>query len=310
MQSGNEAAAPVARALAVGVATAGRPAALKRCLEALRAGTELPAEVVVVDQHPDGQAREIVQDGGFDAMRMVYVAQERRGLSASRNAAFLRAISPLVAFTDDDCVPSPHWIAAVRAGFARTPGISAITGPMLPLGPPQEGFEAVSSRTSSRREEYRRTLAPWMAGTGANMALRRDWLERIGGYDERLGAGSPGEAGEDIDLIYRLLNAGGRLVYEPDAIVYHERQSLDRRRASRSSYGRGIGTFVGIRLRDGDARSLGVLTRWAILRARLAGSALMSQRWSALGEEGLVIRGTLQGLAHGVREARSARRAP
>jgi GT2 family glycosyltransferase len=294
----------------VAVATCGRPAALERCLDALLTGAELPAEIVVVDQSSDGRAREIVESRGVAAVTMVYIAQERRGLSASRNAAFARAKSQVVAFTDDDCVPSPQWFAALRAGFARTPGASSITGPMLPLGPAREGFEAVSSRTSTRREEYTRTLAPWHAGTGANMALRREWLERVGGYDERLGVGSPGEAGEDVDLVYRLLRAGGRVVYEPDAIVYHERQPLDRRRASRSSYGRGIGTFVGLHLRDGDVRGLGVLARWGVLRAQLAGEALLSRRWSALADEGLVVRGTVQGLAHGLREARGPRRSP
>ena len=65
-----------------------------------------------------------------------------------------------------------------------------------------------------------------MAGSGGNFAVRRDVWSGLGGFDERLGAGSTGQAAEDMDFIYRMLAAGETILYEPRAVIYHERQDL------------------------------------------------------------------------------------
>src|SRR5262249_59428676 len=110
-----------------------------------------------------------------------------------------------------------------------------------------------SSRRGTERVEFRGRPLPWLVGTGANIAVRREWASRIGGYDERLGAGTRGGAGEDLDFLYRLLRSGAHVRYEPDALVYHERQSKARRRKTRTSYGRGVGACCALWLRERDA---------------------------------------------------------
>ena len=58
-------------------------------------------------------------------------------------------------------------------------------------------------------------------GHGANFAARRDALEAVGGYDESLGPGARWQAGEDLELIDRLIAAGFGGRYEPTVSGYH-----------------------------------------------------------------------------------------
>jgi len=284
----------------VAVATLDRPDSLARCLDALAAGEAPPAEILVVDQGSDDRTRVVAEARGA-----VWIRQERWGLAASRNLALSRASCPVVAVTDDDCVPSPGWVAALQRTFRSPDAPDAVTGPVLPLGPETPGLYAVSSRTRREPGEFQGRVLPWLVGTGANFALRREWIGRAGGYDDRLGAGSAGGAGEDMDLLYRLLRRGARIRYEPEALVYHERQPLERRLATRSSYGRGIGACCGLWLRGGDLHALGVLGRWLALRGALLARALRRGRWDSAREERLVLRGTLAGLLYGLRGGRA-----
>lgn len=288
--------------LTVAIATRERPAALLRCLDAILAGSVLPAEVLVVDQSVGNATADAVRHRAASAPVPVrHVRQPAQGLSRSRNAAFREAAHELIAVTDDDCVPDERWVEVLTREPRGEAPADAVTGRVLPLGPEVEGLFAVSSRTSDVRRDYVGPTVPWEVGTGGNFCVRRGWLARVGGYDVRLGAGSPGRAGEDMDVLHRLLDAGARIRYEPEAIVYHERQPAVQRAWSRFGYGHGIGACCGLWLRDRDAFALRVLGRWLVMRvARLTRSA--RARHGRLASEELdVLRGTFAGLGYGLR---------
>jgi GT2 family glycosyltransferase len=75
---------------------------------------------------------------------------------------------------------------------------------------------------------------------GANMAFRRLALDDAGPFDELLGAGARFRAGEDHDMVLRVLAAGWAVVHEPGAVVAH-RQWRNRRQVIRLEYGYGLG---------------------------------------------------------------------
>jgi GT2 family glycosyltransferase len=281
-------------AIAVAVATTAgeRTPSLRRCIEALSAGTTLPALVLVVDQSGSDELAESL--GSFVGLRVEVVSQPRLGLAASRNLALERLSEGIVAVTDDDCMPDPGWLTAVAAAFAADATLTAVTGPVLPLAADGERTEPVSSRTRAEPALFASRTAPWHVGTGGNMAFDRDRLGRLR-FDVRLGAGTPGRAGEDLDLIDRVLAAGERIRYEPAAVVRHERQTPARRTASRYAYGYGVGALVGLGLRRRDARALVHLTGWLALRVRLA----FARR--AFTDELRVLAGTCGGLVYGLR---------
>ncbi len=286
--------------LTVAIATMDRPAGLARCLGALDAGAVLPTEIVVVDQSSDDASEHMIMRQRKPIAPVRYLRQPRLGLSASRNAGVEASTQRIIAMTDDDCVPGEGWIAALLRAF-EDQTVSAVSGRVLPLGPETPGTYAVSSRLSLQRAYYDRKSPPWLAGSGGNFAVRREVWAQLRGFDERLGAGSRGRAAEDMDFIYRLLAGGGKIVYEPDAVVYHERQDLPRRIASRWTYGYGIGAACGKWLRMGDPYALRLLGGWLVWRSRGLIAALRARERQAIREHRLMLRGTLAGLAYGVR---------
>jgi GT2 family glycosyltransferase len=288
--------------VSVAIATMNRPEGLARCVTAVLGGPVLPAELVIIDQSADDATETLVAGSGWQAVLPVrYVRQARRGLAASRNAAIAAAAHGIIAFTDDDCVPDAGWVAAIVTAFARGDGADAVTGRVLPLGPERPGVYAVSTHASAVRAVFRRRALPWSVGSGGNAAVRREWLTRIGGFDERFGAGAPLRSAEDMDLFYRLLRAGAVVHYEPDAVVYHERQSGERRLASRPSYGFGMGAFCAVWARRADVYALWILGRWCADRAILLLRAGVRLRWRRVREEWLMLHGAGHGVACGLR---------
>ena len=286
--------------VAVAISTLGRPSDLERCLESLLAGTERPAEVVVVDQSGDSATAAVVAAAAGRGLTVRRIEQARRGLGAAQNVAVRATSCPLVAVLDDDCVAASGWLAAV-AGVLDDGGQDVVTGPVLALEPDGERTEAVSTRTSLEPRSFRPTDAPWHVGSGNNFALRREWFDRVGGCDERLGPGSPGLGGVDMDLFYRLLRGGARIAYEPTALVFHARTTVAGRRARRVPYGYGIGALCVLRLRERDTGGLRVLGAWLVLRFGRLGRGLLRGRFDRVGEELLVLWGTARGLLYGVR---------
>lgn len=292
-----------AEPLTVGIATCGRPDGLARCLAALAAQTSSPGQVVVVDQDPTDEARAAVKASGLAEVR--YLQQERLGLSASRNLALRSAECRVLAVTDDDCAPDPGWLAAVSDALERPPPPGAVTGPILPLGDPPPGAHAVSLRESEVQVDHAGRVQPWGVGSGGNFAAPVALLRSSGGWDERLGAGSPGQAAEDSDLLLRLLVDGHTVRYDPAAVVRHEWQTRARRLATRWSYGYGIGAMCGLRLARRDAFAVQMLGGYARLHGRPLLAGLARRDRGRIAEHGRALGSLAPGVLYGLRAARA-----
>jgi GT2 family glycosyltransferase len=212
------------------VCTRDRPEQLRRCLESIAAAAVAPDELIVVDNAPaTGSTQAVVES--FPAAR--YASEERPGLSAARNAGIEQAAGEIVVFTDDDTTVHRDWLWRLLEGFTG-PDVMAVTGLVLPAELDTEaqvvfekalgGFNHGYRRMRYGREFFESTkgiAAPvWKIGAGANMAVRREAFELVGGFDERLGAGATG-CSEDSELWYRLLAAGFECRYQPTSIVFH-----------------------------------------------------------------------------------------
>ena len=212
------------------ICTRDRPQQLRRCLESIAAAAVAPDELIVVDNSPaSGSTRPVV--GSFPAAR--YVAEERPGLSTARNTGVEHSTGAAVVFTDDDTVVHRDWLWRLLEGFAE-PRVMAVTGLVLPAELDTEAQVAFEKALGGFNHGYRRMrygrvffdstkaiAAPvWKIGAGANMAVRREAFEHVGGFDERLGAGATG-CSEDSELWYRLLEAGFECRYQPTSIVFH-----------------------------------------------------------------------------------------
>jgi GT2 family glycosyltransferase len=295
-------------AITVAVSTRDRPDVLARCLATLASQTTPPAEVVVVDQSQDDRSRAVVAAAARDdGLPVVHVPDAGSGLGRSQNLAFRHATRPIVAVTDDDCVPAPDWLEQIAATLGRDPGLAGVTGPVRPLGPEAPDRVAVATRTSTQAVTLRGRHLPFGFGSGNNFAVRREWLERVGGNDERLGPGAEGQGSVDLDLFYRLMRAGGALRYEPAVAVEHERASVADRRARRWPYGHGVGACSVLRAAEGDRFAIRMLLSWLLARTRRLLAGARRGDGERVTEELRVLAGTVVGVGRGVRLARQGR---
>ena len=289
--------------LSVAIATCGRPEALRTCLAAMAGQSRAPDELIIVDQHPLAETREVVAQS---KLSITYLKQERRGLSASRNLALSVAKGGLLAVTDDDCFPERRWVEALIDGFNREAAPDAVTGPVLP--PPGDAptdMCALSLRPSRETRVYSARAIPWREGSGANFAARTEMLRKLGGWDERLGVGTSGMAGEDIDIVDRLLAAGASILYSGEVVMHHAWQTRERRRATRWSYGYGVGAMSGLRLGRRDAYGWRMLASYSRMHLREVVREARRGDWTGVRERVTSLSALGPSLIYGLRVARS-----
>lgn len=147
-------------------------------------------------------------------------------LSKKRNLAIESSTSEFIAFTDDDCIVDKGWIVELLKGF-KDKKIACVTGLTLPF----KGYESTNyekrysfGKIGKKEKVIEKKLINnlWRIGHGNNMAFRKEVFKKIGLFDEALGVGSEGLAGEDTDMFYRIIKNGYKIVYNPNAIIYHK----------------------------------------------------------------------------------------
>jgi len=222
------------RAVSIVIPTVARPAALVRCVKSLL-GTGYPdLEVIVVDNRPDPGAIDRWQALVASDARIHYLAEPRPGASAARNAGVATARGDYIGFVDDDIEVDRWWLHNLAAELAN-PEVDCVTSLVLPAHletRAQRVFEQMKGfGQGARRRQFgpdlwerdpSKALAPGRFGPGGCALWRRSTLERLGGFDQRLGPGTPSQAGEDLYLFLCLVREGGCVVYQPDAVAWHE----------------------------------------------------------------------------------------
>jgi GT2 family glycosyltransferase len=246
--------------VSVVLCTHNRPDGARRTLESLIALRHRRLEIIVVDNAPrDQSTRDMVREATELDGRVRYMLEERKGLSCARNRGLREAAGEFIAFTDDDVRVDPLWINGLLRGFAGRLDVGCVTGLVASaaLGRGAEQYfdrrvwwsSSCAPRTfTAQRQPGDSALHPYAAGafgTGANFAARTSLLRELGGFDECLGAGSPTQGGEDLDLFVRVITAGYALSYEPSALVWHEHRVDDASlRGQMYAYGLGLTAYL------------------------------------------------------------------
>jgi GT2 family glycosyltransferase len=215
-------------ALSVVVCTAGaRPDTLVRCLASLQRQALAPVEVLVVDNSHGGTVdADVVSSYGAQLLR-----EPAGGLDVARTTGAALATGDVVAYVDDDCEAAPEWLAELSATLAD-PDVACVTGRVLGADLSMQTAQWFEQRFSFDRGPepirfHRDDERPWFPvypshlGTGCNLAIRREVLRRLGGFDPALDMGSAVGGGGDLDLFARLLDAGYVAMYVPTALVHH-----------------------------------------------------------------------------------------
>jgi GT2 family glycosyltransferase len=234
------------------IPTFNRPRQLETCLAAL-AESKYPREcfeVIVVDDGGMADLRPIIT-AHQESLQLSLTRQPRGGPAAARNAGAALAQGALLAFTDDDCLPDPSWIAVLARQMTDRPDhlVGGATVNLLSANP----FSAASQHLISYLYEYserQQSNPDWTRFFASNnMALPADGFARVGGFDAEF----PLAAGEDRDFCDRWLAHGMPMAFAPDARVLHaHRLSFSSFWRQQWNYGRGAFHFSRSRARRGE----------------------------------------------------------
>jgi len=222
--------------ISVIIATRDRSDSLALCLGAFDDVDYPNYEIVVVDNAPSSEATAELVTGRYAGDPRIHYAREPHpGLGWAHNCGLQHATGEYIAFTDDDVIVDRHWLSELLRGFAMGDNVGCVTGLVVPQEietSSQYWFDTHSGFNKGFRRRVfdmgpnrpRDRLFPWrssMFGTGANMAFRASALRSVGGLDPVLGPGTLAKNGEDLDIYFRIIEAGYQLVYQPAAMVNH-----------------------------------------------------------------------------------------
>jgi len=225
--------------LTVIICTRDRSDELSRALASLTEQSDPDFTVLVVDNSTHGDVARTMTDVDGLAMRCCH--EPKPGLSHARNRGLSEIDSELVAWLDDDEVADPDWIFWVKQGFSSPYRPNAVVGKMFPAelpGTAPVDWERYGGHNKGRgmEPELLRAGTPTVVdplyprpifGSGGNMAFRTETLRAIGGFDNRLGAGTLTRGGEDTKALSLLLEAGYSILHWPPAVTWHYHRATD-----------------------------------------------------------------------------------
>jgi GT2 family glycosyltransferase len=207
----------------VAVVTYERPDFVARCLDHLAAQTVAPLEVIVVDSSTSRDTADLVRHR-YPWVRFAVCSAGRGATATARNIAFQMSGGEILAFLDDDAFAEPDWLAQLLPGF-DDPTVGGVGGRQIRKQPGEltEGVDAIGRLLEDGNLTGNFAADPGAVVDvdhllGANMSFRRSVIEELGGIRD-------GYAGtcmrEETDLCLRVVHAGYRLVFRPDAVVEH-----------------------------------------------------------------------------------------
>lgn len=213
--------------ISVVICTLDRPDLVRAAVKSLRAQTIAPSqfEVIVVDNGTGEVARDLADlSAVLPNLRLIH--EPTTGLSHARNRGTTEARGTAVLFMDDDALAEPDLLCN-HLRHLSAPHRPVGTGGRIYLRWPDERPawlpRALESYYSALDlgDEARPMRFPEYP-YGANMAVRRDALLEVGGFDIALGRhGTNLLSGEEKDLFLRLSHGAGQVDYVPDAVVHH-----------------------------------------------------------------------------------------
>lgn len=216
------------------VCTYNRAESLRDTLRALKAQQPLAGrawEVIVVDNNSQDHTRQVVEEFRHEWPLLRYEFESKQGLSHARNFGIAAARGDILLFTDDDVLPEPDWMEVTLAGLQkyRADACGGYIAPIWEVPPPAwltERFYGFLAIRTERSDDYDIT-ASLPPPFGANMAFRREVIQKLGGFNTSRGRqGNVLAGGEDSELFERIISAGLKAVFLGQSRVHHKVESF------------------------------------------------------------------------------------
>ena len=259
-----------------------RPTLLLDTVMSVLSGDDVPTELIIIDQSDTPNA-ELAEMSTERECELRYYTSSSVGLSRARNEGIEAARHDVLVFTDDDMLVSASWFRTLVLELVHAGPRAVVTGRVMPAEERPDGF-VPSTKVDTERAVYEGRIAADVLYPH-NMAMYRVLAEQVGPFDARLGVGSRYAGAEDNDYCFRVLEAGNRIIYTPDAVAHHRAwRSYSEYLPLRWNYGRGQGAYYAKHLDIRDGYMLNRF-RWEVgFRFRRVFRRLRSQPRRAAGE--------------------------
>ncbi|MFQ4146187.1 glycosyltransferase [Chlorogloeopsis sp. ULAP02] len=191
-------------------------------------------EYLLIDNNSSDRTSVILQEIAENFSSLIRIESENQIQSsyAARNKGVRAATGEIIAFTDADCRPQPKWLESLIAPFINL-DIAIVAGEIRAL-PPNNLLEQFAARQETLSQKHTLTHKFCPYGQTANLAIRRQALQKAGLFRPYL------DSGGDADICWRIQQENiGRLEFAPEAIVQHRhRNTLKELESQWRRYGR------------------------------------------------------------------------
>ncbi len=202
-----------------------------RCLDSISLQTFREFELILVNNNSTDNSVRLIQDfiSGNRGLSISLIHEPKQGSCAARNRGAKAAKGKIIVNTDPDCIADKNWLKDILSAFDTPPlppftkggtwGIGGVAGNIYGYNP-QNIIEKFLSLFTLRGLGEQKIFDGYNLFTGgfatANLAVRKDVFEKIGGFDEDINI-----FGEDHDLCARIYKAGYTIKTVPNAVIYH-----------------------------------------------------------------------------------------
>ncbi len=186
---------------------------LDKCLSGIKTQTYPIEEIVVVD---DGSTDRTVEIASAHGVRIIS-QPTNQGLSQARRRAFEEISAPFIAALDADCVPEPNWLA-ILINDMKDPSVAGTSGKLLEFQTEKPVDRWRKVHMQQHWGDRRQTSLLHLFGN--NTLFRKSAVLDVGSYPE---GPEYRTNNEDYYISRRLREFGYRIIYNPQAIVYHHR---------------------------------------------------------------------------------------
>jgi cellulose synthase/poly-beta-1,6-N-acetylglucosamine synthase-like glycosyltransferase len=173
--------------------------------------------VLIIDGNSSDETVSIAETLGAQVVKnpMLHAA-------SARKIGIIEATSPIVAFTDSDCLPGADWLESIARRFTEDPELDGVGGPVL-LSNPKNQIQAYSAHVFENIKSFPENLTyitqkktRGFSFPGANCAFRRDKVLEVGNFREEFS-----NLAEEVDLLWRLVEINAKLLFDPGIKVEH-----------------------------------------------------------------------------------------
>ncbi|MEW6295030.1 MAG: glycosyltransferase [Candidatus Diapherotrites archaeon] len=220
---------------------------LEKCLKSVKGNSYKDKELVVIDNGSTDGSQKI-------AMKYAdkFFIEKRKGIVFAKNLGIKKASGDFIAFTDADCVASKDWLKELISCF-KDNSIASVGGPNLTpkddskfsqhIGKTIELLSSLGAEYGSREKKIKEVEH----NPGCNVIYRKEILKELKGFNEKM------ISNEDPELDFRIREKGFKLIFNPEAIVWHYRKG-SYKRFFRQAFSFSLGKTQLIKLHPKSAR--------------------------------------------------------